>query len=248
MMRKELVLVTRTGAAGRQLLRKLQADGWPAVDASPLTLEGPAEPDQLRGAFKRLTPCDRLILTSAESVRRSVELLGAETLSACPLVVPGPGTRDVANSLGLKQVVCPKSVGNSESMLALAELKDVKGLRVIILAAAGGRQLLAKTLAARGAMVDCLHVYRRLPRRLPEATLAALAQARSSACLLASAGALHGLKEQLDPELWQRVINGVMVAPSPRVAELAEKMGGSRVERAASADNVAMLEALYRLL
>lgn len=247
MRQTDLVLVTRTGAAGRQLVARLQSDGWAAVDACPLVLKGPANPDQLRDAFKRLLPCDRLVFTSSAGVRRSVELFGADTLSACPIIVPGPGTREVARGLGLSQVACPAVTGNSESMLALPLLNEVKGLRVIILAAAGGRQLLANTLSARGARVDCLHVYRRIKRPLPESTLKALTGSAAPVCLLASAAALHGLKEQLDPEQWRRVISGIMIAPSPRVAELADKSGSAQVELASGANDADMLEVLHRL-
>lgn len=241
----DIILVTRSGNAGRGLVARLREAGWPAHDGCPLRLTGPQDPTSLRADFARLQPFDRMVLTSSEGARQAVSLFGAAALSACPVIVPGPGSRALATSLGLEQVHCPPSAGDSEAMLALPELTEVSGRHVLILAAAGGRQLLATRLQARGARVSHLHVYRRLARALPAATLHALGEARRPLTLLASAGALHGLGQQLPAATWQRLLDGIMVAPSTRVAAKARRLGCAQVRQAAGADDEAMLSALF---
>ncbi len=240
------VLVTRSGAAGTRLLERLRAAGWMAVDACPLRLDEPENPAQLLASFKRVLPCDRIIFTSAEGVRQAVQLFGVDDLSACPVIVPGPGTREVALTLGLRKIICPDAVGNSEAMLALPALGQVAKKRVLILAAAGGRQTLASELSKRGASVHSLHVYRRLPRQISAQALQALDRADRPVCLLASAGALLGLRQQLTAEQWQKLQGASMVAPSPRVAEMATKLGCRQVVLAGGADDAAMMEAMQR--
>ncbi|TVQ30463.1 MAG: uroporphyrinogen-III synthase [Wenzhouxiangella sp.] len=240
----DLVLVTRTLPAGNVLKDRLLEAGWPACDACPLRLAGPENPEQLRAAFAALESPDRIVLTSVEGLRRAVDLLGVEALSTCPVIVPGPGSRAAGLALGLRRIHCPTSAGNSEAMLALPQLSDVRGLQILIMAAAGGRQLLASELRARGAQVSILHVYRRLSRPLPEETLSRLARAQNPVTMLASAGALQGLQHQLPDLIWQRLLAGVMVAPSPRVADLATELGCPRVLLADGADDEAMARAL----
>ncbi|MCC5865621.1 MAG: uroporphyrinogen-III synthase [Wenzhouxiangella sp.] len=244
MTHPDLVLVTRSRPAGQLLLQTLQDAGWPAVDACPVRLTGAASPDSLQKAFEQLLPLDLVILTSAEGLRRSVSLLGADRMSQCPIIVPGPGSRSLARELGLTGVVAPERAGSSEDMLALPELRQVAGKRALILAAAGGRQLLGAELSRRGAKVHRLHVYRRRNRALPLATLRAIGQCRQPTTLLASAGALTGLYRQLDPVHWQRLQGGWMVAPSERVAAMAAEHGCERVWLADGADDAAMLAAL----
>ena len=244
MTHPDLVLVTRSRPAGQLLQQALQDAAWPAVDACPLRLTAAASPDRLQRAFEQLLPIDLMILTSAEGLRRSVALFGADRMSQCPIIVPGPGSRSLAIELGLTGVVAPAWAGSSEDMLALPELREVAGKRALILAALGGRRLLEAELARRGAEVHRLHVYRRRGRALPPSTLRAIDQCRRPLTLLASAGALIELHRQLDPVHWQRLQEGWMLAPSERVAAMAAELGCEQVFLAGGADDAAMLAAL----
>src|SRR5262249_4796592 len=78
---------------------------------------------------------------------------------------PGPGTAEALAAAGIADVRIPTTTFDSEGLLALPELDDVRGKRVLILRGEGGREHLADALRARGAHVDAIACYRRAQPR-----------------------------------------------------------------------------------
>jgi uroporphyrinogen-III synthase len=239
-----LILITRSGEPGRALCARVEALGFRALHCSPVALTGPADAEATAARLAASLPADRIIITSPEGIRQAVALVGRASLADCLVIVPGPGSAAIAHELGLEQVLCPNSTGNSEAMLALPELEDISGARILILAAAGGRRLLEKVLAERGADVERVHVYRRLQHALPDDLDKTLQQAGPVITLASSAGALEGLHTQMSDSSWNRLTQGLMIVPSERVAELAAALGCLRVRNAGGADDEAMLNCL----
>lgn len=246
MKRDAFILVTRSGAEGRQLARVLQDQGLRAEHFAPVALAGPEDPEACRLELLAALPCDRLIVPSAEALRQAVALVGREPLAATALIVPGSGTARIARELGFDRVEFPPSGGTSEHILRLPLLREVSGLRLLVLAAAGGRETLGRELARRGAKVQRLHVYRRLSQPIPPRLEAELRASRDMITLLASGGALAALEAALASAAWAHLACGLMIAPSVRVATLARAAGAERVEVAEGADHDAMLRALAR--
>jgi uroporphyrinogen-III synthase len=90
----------------------------------------------------------------------------------------GPGTARALQAHGLDSIITPDGQ-DSEALLALPQLADVAGKRVVIVRGVGGRALLADTLRARGAQVDFMECYRRMrPRADAGAAAGALARRR----------------------------------------------------------------------
>ncbi|MFP4209288.1 MAG: uroporphyrinogen-III synthase [Wenzhouxiangella sp.] len=239
-----LVLVTRFGPEGDRLARILSDQGLPAAHFAPVELAGPEDPAACRARLLALLPCDRLIVPSAEALRQAVVLVGVVPLAELPLIVPGAGTARAARELGFVDVSYPDRGGTSEDILDLPQLDAVDGLKVLVLAAAGGRRDIGRELARRGATVERLHVYRRLPADPPAGLESRLLACTDPVTLLASGGALAGLEAALGPAAWSHLLTGLMVAPSARVAVLARAAGADRVETATGADHAAMLQAL----
>jgi len=246
MLNAPLILVTRSGADGQALYRLLRERGESAEYFSPVKLEGPENAEACRRALRDLLPCDRLIVPSAEALRQAVSLVGIEQLRELLLIVPGEGTAELARALGFVAVSYPPSGGTSEEILNLPSLQSVAGLRIVVLAAEGGRKTLGRELSRRGAQVSRLHVYRRVPLAIPEEFESRLLASDRPITLLASGGALSGLESALQPAAWSHLLSGIMVAPSARVATLARAAGAVHVEVAKGADNASMLSALTR--
>jgi len=242
----ELVLVTRSGAEGRRLVGLVESLGFAACHASPIQLVGPADPAAVTRRLSELLPADLVILTSRQAVVRAVKRVGALALAAQPVIVPGEGTRAQAKALGLNDVIAPAAAGTSEAMLRLPELAKVAGRRIVLLAARGGRGLLKRELKRRGAVVNCVSVYRRLPARLPGDLQARINSVDGLITLIASRGALDGLFEQLGPASRRHWIESRLIVPSERIARRARSLGFQDVIVAPGAGHNAMLSALPR--
>ena len=145
------------------------------------------------------------------------------------------------------QACCPSLGDDSEALLALPELDQalcVAKPRVLLMRGEGGRELIAETLRARGAVVDYLELYRRLCPQYPSGTLPQLVAAqRLNALLVSSAQGLENLL-QLAASAWAELARLPLLVPSPRVAELARAAGARQVIDCRGASAAAVLAAL----
>ena len=240
------VLVTRTAPAGEALCRRLTAAGWEVLYGPPIGLHGPLDPERVAARLGDLLPADRVIMTSSKAVEEAVRLVSPALFNAGPVIVPGAGTAATARQLGLETVCHPGYAGNSEAMLKLPLLDQVAGLRIVLLAAAGGRSLLGEALIRRGARVERVHVYRRTSQRLSSGLLVELRAASRVIVLISSGAALDGLYRQLPEDVWLKLLQWPVVVPSPRLAKQAATLGCRNALLAAGADDDAMIETLKR--
>lgn len=243
-----VVLVTRPEPAASRLARRLCDLGWDAHTASPFALAGPGDRELARSRLQAVLPVDVAIFTSAEAVSRTVDLVGTEPFSACRILVPGAGTAGAARAAGLPHARFPSSGGTSEDLLALPELAEPSGLKILILAAAGGRRLLERTLSAREAEVHRVHVYRRVAVPVPETLVKLLSRDAGIITLATSAAALMGLMRELPDPSRRRVLSGVLVVSSRRLARHCRRLGAKHVIESAGAADDAMISALESLL
>ena len=244
MVDRVLVLVTRTGLAGEELVRRLRGAGWNAIHCPPVQLAGPVDEQAVAESLASLLPVDRIIMTSGEAIAQTATLIGSDTVADTPVIVPGPGSALQARERGFRNVLSPPTAGNSEAMLTLPELDKVDGLSVLILAAAGGRRLLESELRRRKATVHRVHVYRRLDQPLPEGLEQSIQGAAGLVTLISSGGALEALEKRLSADVWSRVAAGRVVVPSQRVLDLAVDKGCLDVVNAGGADDDSMLAAM----
>ena len=128
--------------------------------------------------------CPRVLVTSPAAVR----LAQAQR----PLIMhpgqlwfaPGTGSASALQRCGIKHVLTPVIGADSAALLAHPQLQEIRGQRIGVISAPGGRGLLEKTLRERGAEVVIAHVYRREQLSLPKTRIAALlALPRASACV-----------------------------------------------------------------
>lgn len=158
---------------------------------------------------------------------------------------PGPGTAAALRRHGIAAVEVPDAGHDSTHLLALPALAEVRGRAVGLLTAPGGRDLLAPTLAQRGARVVRADVYRREPRPPSPARLAALAALpRRSALLVSSAEAFAVLWAALDERGRASLRRRPAVAASARLADRLVQHGFTHVAIATSAGPVPMLAAI----
>jgi uroporphyrinogen-III synthase len=142
------------------------------------------------------------------------------------VLAPGPGTAEALAAAGIAGARVPVTTFDSDGLLALPELTDVRGKHVLIFRGEGGREQLGDALAARGASVDYVASYRRAP---PASGIAGLVEAfregRIDAVTITSSEGLDNLWSLADGAVraaWRACPTFV---PHPRIAAHARDLG-----------------------
>ncbi len=219
------ILITRPARQAAPLAQAIAAIGgvpfiFPAVVILP-----PADRRALDRAQRELDRYDYAVFVSANAVE-----YGVGDARAWPkrliAFAPGPGTLAALSAAGIADARMPSERMDSEGLLALPELTQVAGKRVLILRGGGGRELLADTLAARGATVDVVDCY---ARARPEAGAAglveALASGRIDASTFTSSEGADNLWTLLDATARKRISGIAAFAPHERIAQRLRELG-----------------------
>ncbi|MGH8211824.1 MAG: uroporphyrinogen-III synthase, partial [Rhodanobacteraceae bacterium] len=185
---------------------------------------------------------DFLVFTSPAAVRFAAKL--SSVPARARVIAPGAGTAAALSRVGLDEVSIPERA-DSEGVLALPELRRVRGKRVGIVGAPGGRGLLQRELAARGARVVVAHVYRRVPARLDRRHLESLLRGRGPLYVpLSSVEALRNLMQILPGAARGKLLAGTAIASSARLQRVARNAGFARALRAESAHQGDLIAAI----
>jgi len=172
------VLVTRPAHQAEPLCRRIEAAGGTALRFPTLRIAPPADPAAVDHLIEQLDHYRIAIFVSPNAVAAALDWIEAR-LGALPeglrLATVGRGSaRALEARLGRGPDLCPETGFDSEALLALPEMQEVDGQRIMLFKGEGGRPHLAETLRTRGAILQEAVVYRRL---LPEADPAPLLEA-----------------------------------------------------------------------
>ena len=146
----------------------------------------------------------------------------------------GQGSARALREMGIADVIAPQDGADSEALLALPELKDVQGQRVVIFRGNGGRELLGDTLRARGAEVEYAECYR---RSKPQQSGADLLAARPDAVTVTSSEAMSVLWEMLGEGARAELAGVPLFVTHARIAEAARSLGWKNVILSESGDD-----------
>ena len=243
-LRGRVVVITRPAGTAATLARQVRRLGGVPLLLPGLTLRGVADEAAARRDLQSALQDDVLVFTSPAAVRFAVTLAPLRTTAT--VLAIGHGTARALRRHGIRMPLTPLQQ-DSEGLLEHPALHDLRGRRVGLIGAAGGRGLLREQILARGAQLRELHVYRRMAPRLDRRHVDALLQLPSSAqLLLSSAEALHNLHRLLPPAAWTRLSAATAVVSSERLAAAARDSSLSRIVLAASALPADLLDAAMR--
>lgn len=198
--------------------------GARTVAVSPWRLQA-RDDDATRSQLEQALACDRLVFTSPAAATAAAGLMPLERLDAGRLVAVGQGTARALRRHGAAAVQAPARM-DSEGLLALPAMADLRGKRVALVTAPGGRGMIAAQVQARGAQLLRVDVYERVPLQVPAALWSRLQALDAPAVLAVSSGeALERVMAQLPPALRQRWQRQPLVAASARLAGLATTLG-----------------------
>jgi uroporphyrinogen-III synthase len=219
------VIVTRPPRQSERFAQRLATLGarpivWPAIVILP-----PQDTAALARAHARLHEFDLAIFVSANAVE-----YGAPDPKRWPegltILAPGTGTGEALLAVGLPGTRIPTTSNDSEGLLALPELIDVAGKRVVIFRGEDGRALLGETLRERGATVEYVACYRRAAPASGAQGLASLIEGGSANALtLTSAEGMRNLLAALPPRARERLARMPAFAQHPRIVADARTAG-----------------------
>ncbi|HET9834842.1 MAG TPA: uroporphyrinogen-III synthase [Rhodanobacteraceae bacterium] len=236
------VAITRPVGAGAALRKRVRALGGIPLSLPGSSLRATDDPGTARAALREGLSGDVVIFTSPAAVRFAARLLPLRTRAV--VVAPGAGTATALRRVADLDAMTPARA-DSEGMLTLAQLQRVRGKRVCIVGAPGGRGLLESTLRKRGAHVVLAQVYQRVPARLDRRHTLPLSRNRAPLYVpLSSSEALRTLLVALPEESTCALLAGVAIASSERLLQSAREAGFARVLRAESANDADLIAAI----
>jgi uroporphyrinogen III methyltransferase/synthase len=198
------VLVTRTRQQASDLSRALAAQGAEPVELPTIEIVPCADPHELESALTalRTSAYQWAIFTSANAVEVFFQhlreaSLDARAFASAQLAAIGPGTADALARHGLRVDVVPDRFV-AEGLLDTLAGRNLRGQRVLLPRAADARETLVEGLAAKGARVDELKLYRSEVPRDPDAEgLRRLRAGEIDIATFASSSSVRNLIEML---------------------------------------------------
>lgn len=218
------IVVTRPREQAAQLTRRIEQAGgipllFPLLDIAPA-----ANQQELNEKVSRLGGFDLAVFISPNAVRFGMAAInaGGATPAGIRFAAVGQGSARALREQGVHEIIVPKERFDSEALLALPEMQDVQGWRVMIFRGNGGRELLGDTLKARGAEVEYATCYQ---RSKPQLDMAGLLNAHPDALTVTSSEALAYLWEMANGSARQKLSALPLFAPHERIAEAARALG-----------------------
>ena len=215
------VVITRPRSAGDVLARALEREGARAFVFPALQIEASEPTPPQREALARLADFALAIFISANAVERALALVRAAGPwpQGTRVAAIGEATAAALRNSGFRAVISPKERHDSEALLALPELRSVKGERIIVFRGEGGREHLREVLEARGAHVEYVECYRRTrPRADPAPLLAAWARGEVHAVSALSAETLENFLAMAGEAALPHVAHCTLVVPHGAIA------------------------------
>lgn len=240
------VLVTRPAHQADELCALIEAAGGRALRFPTLAISAAPDTAAARAALAALEHYDLVLFVSANAVQQAVALRpAADWPAGLRCAALGTGTARALARQGLPAQLVAPPPHDSEALLALPQLQELSGQRILIIRGAGGRELLGKTLRARGAAVNYAEVYQRTrPDSDARDILAAWAQGAVNIVTVTSGEALHNLVAMLGESARARLLATPLVVVSGRMVQQALALGFTSPRLAEAAGDAALMAAL----
>lgn len=239
-LRGRRILVTRPAAQAGPLAEMIAAQGGEAVRFPLLDIGPAADPAPLLQAIEKLDDYAIAVFVSPNAVDYSVPLILARRAWPSHLRTAAIGQSTMAQlaGYGFVEVIAPTERFDSEAVLDLPafQAEQVAGTKVLILRGNGGRELLADTLRARGAEVDCVTCYHRSAPTDAASVLVLLRNRQLDALAISSSEGLRNLLQLLDTDARKRLSHLPVFVPHRRIAEVAAELGLPNVVLTGPAD------------
>lgn len=222
------IVVTRPAGQAAHLAQALAALGARPVLFPVLAIADVEDKRPLLDIAARLDEFDWAAFVSPNAVEKALGCLLAHRRWPARLraATVGKSSEMALAAFGIADVTAPRERYDSEALVALPELQDMQGRKVVVFRGDGGRELLGETLTARGARVEYVTCYRRSKPALDAAPLHRLwTDGRLDAVTVTSSEGLRNLYEMVGKlgQAWLR--KTPTFVPHARIAEQAAALG-----------------------
>ena len=233
------ILVTRPQAAAKQLAEKLikyhyQPIVFSTIEIRPITPQPTVIDDNW----------DMVIFISPNAVAHGAYLLKKSSIQHIKIAAVGESTAKALTEQQLTVSIMPTEF-SSEGLLACTDLQQVSGKKIALIKGVGGRELLAESLANRGAQVIEIDVYQRC---LPRQKIDQLLLDSIDVITVTSVEILQNLCQLTPDSLKHKLLTKRLLVTSKRIRIAAENLGFSQnidvAKDARSESIIAKLESL----
>ncbi len=222
------IVVTRPREQAIRLTQDIGRFGGRALLFPLLEIAPAADQTALHMQLARIAQFDLAIFISPNAVQYGMTAIRAagDLPPALHIATVGQGSAKALRELGAANIIAPTENFDSEGLLALPELQNIAGWRVLIFRGEDGRKLLGNTLEARGAIVEYAACYQ---RNKPQLDVAALLNDAPDAITVTSSEALDHLRQMLNGNAWTVLRDIPLFVPHKRIAELAHQQDWRQV-------------------
>jgi len=230
------IVVTRPRDQAVQLARSIELEGGVPLLFPLLDITAVQDTRELHEQISRLAQYDLAIFISPNAVNYGIAaiLTAGNIPPKLKIATVGQGSAKALREHGIVNVIVPTERFDSEGLLAMPELQNVAGWRVMIFRGDGGRELLGDTLKARDATVEYAACYQ---RSKPQQDAGVLLDATPDAITVTSSEALGYLWQMLESKDRQKIRHTPLFVPHARIAELAHQQGWQHVRLTDSGDD-----------
>ena len=222
------IVVTRPAGQAAHLAEAMIGLGAKPILFPVLAIFDVDDPAALQEVAIHLDEFDWACFVSPNAVEKSLSAILSRRSWPARLRVAtvGKSSELALAKFGIADVVAPQGRFDSEALLELPELQDMKAKRVVIFRGDGGRELLGETLKQRGASVEYIACYRRDKPVLDPAPLLKLwGDNRLDAVTVTSSEGLRNLVDMVGKlgQTWLK--KTPLFVPHQRIAGLARALG-----------------------
>lgn len=228
-MAKPRLLITRFAPDAQRLANLLNAQGIFSLAQPLLCVQKTAEFANAHCVLAK--GYDYIIAVSRNAVDYTHQALAGQIWPDTSYLAVGKGTQALLQGASGHTVQIPNGAFDSEGLLDLPCLNHISGKKILILRGEGGRELLAQTLAERGAVVAYYQPYQRVALNLNGPLLVnKWQQLEINGAIISSVELLERLIELVPKENRNWLEKLTIYVPGRRIASRASTLGWRKVK------------------
>ena len=242
--------MTRPEHQAGRLCELIEGQKWNAIRFPTLKIQA-INNSKIKQQIEEIDQHQWLIFISANAVNFALRANDGkiDPFSKISVIAIGKATEKALQSAGLPVTLVPEQHFNTEGLLATPEMLQISGQSCLIVRGQGGREILADTLKARGAVVEYMEVYSRtIPANNESVAIDQLLEhEKINIITLTSGDALKNLLTMTSVEQHKKLQKVPTVVISDRIKELAEKSGFKTVAVTKEPSDRAIIDTITKL-